>query len=352
MRFAPDDRQRAVVEAVEAALDGPGDGGPERRWTALGKAGIPALAMPTWLGGDGLGTAEVAAVLTEIGRRAEALPALATLALGVLPVVRWGSREQQRDLLTGVPTGSTVLTAGWREPSEPMPTAPRTTITRGRAVTGKKLGVPYAAQAYRILTPVSLDAGGVGVALVDPRATGVTLVRTPTCGSAPEYSLQLDGAPATGLLDAAAVEDLYRHVVAAACAAGDGLLAGALALTSAHVGSREQFGRPLAAFQAVAQQIADVYVASRTLHLATVSACWRLGAGLDATGDLDVAAYWLAGEALPALRTCHHLHGGLGLDVAYPLHRYSALARDLVRSLGGTEACLERLGSRHAHRAV
>src|SRR5213079_345728 len=95
--------------------------------------------------------------------------------------------------------------------------------------------------------------------------------------------------------------------------------------------SRQQFGRPLATFQAVAQQIADVAIAARTLHLATLSACWRLGTGRPAGADLDVAAHWLAEELPGALRTCHHLHGGLGLDVTYPLHRYSSLARDLVR---------------------
>jgi alkylation response protein AidB-like acyl-CoA dehydrogenase len=85
-------------------------------------------------------------------------------------------------------------------------------------------------------------------------------------------------------------------------------------------------------------------VAARTVHLVSVSACWRVdrGAGVDA--DLAVAAFWLASHGPPALRTCHHLHGGVGLDVTYPLHRYSAALKDLVRLLGGQRYCLERLG--------
>jgi 3-oxo-4-pregnene-20-carboxyl-CoA dehydrogenase alpha subunit len=112
------------------------------------------------------------------------------------------------------------------------------------------------------------------------------------------------------------------------------------------VAAREQFGRPLAAFQAVAQHIADIYITSRTLHLAALSACWRMQAGRDAGADLDVAAYWLAGQAPEALRTCHHLHGGIGMDVTYPLHRYSALVKDLVRFVGGADYRLDRLGAR------
>jgi 3-oxo-4-pregnene-20-carboxyl-CoA dehydrogenase beta subunit len=83
-----------------------------------------------------------------------------------------------------------------------------------------------------------------------------------------------------------------------------------------------------------------------------LSACWRIGAGLDARSDIDVAAYWLATEAPAALRTCHQLHGGIGLDVEYPLHRYSAMVSDLVRSIGGAEYRLERLAARPEPSAV
>ena len=80
--------------------------------------------------------------------------------------------------------------------------------------------------------------------------------------------------------------------------------------------------------------------------LAALSACWRLETGREAGGDLDVAAYWLAGQAPGALRTCHHLHGGTGMDVSYPLHRYSALAKDLVSLVGGADYRLGLLGDR------
>ena len=114
-----------------------------------------------------------------------------------------------------------------------------------------------------------------------------------------------------------------------------GVVSAALALTRDYVASRQQFGRPLAAFQAVAQQIADVYIASRTLDVATWSGIWRQD------GDLAVAAYWLTEEAPKAMQVCHHLHGGLGVDVTYPMHRYYSMTKDLVRFLGGAE---HRLG--------
>jgi hypothetical protein len=206
--------------------------------------------------------------------------------------------------------------------------------------------VPYGAAARWILVPASLASGGTAVAVVDPSTGGVRLRPAPSSAGGPEYTLHLDDAPVAHLLgDDRAVTGLYQLALAGAACLADGALAGALALTTAHVGSRKQFGRPLATFQAVAQQIADVAIVSRTLHLAALSACWRLETGREAGGDLDVAAYWLADQAPGALRTCYHLHGGTGMDVTYPLHRYSALVKDLVRLVGGADYRLDRLGA-------
>ncbi|GAA4724736.1 acyl-CoA dehydrogenase family protein [Phytohabitans rumicis] len=336
MDFTPDEAQEAVVRLAADVLEGAGDA-PERAWKALAQAGLLALALPPGLGGSGLGVLETSLVLTEVGRRAAAVPALSTLALGVLPVVRWADPAPQ--LLAGVAAGDTVLTAALREPGDPLPLVPRTTASP--LVTGTKVGVPYAEQAHRILVPVTLDSGGTAVAVVDPAAPGLRMHRTPSATGEPEYTVRLDGVQPQ--LIGGSVADLYRCAIAGACAAGAGALAGALALTAAHVGTREQFGRPLARFQAVAQQIADAYVVSRTMELAALSASWRLGAGLPADDDLAVAAYWLASEAPAAVQACHHLHGGLGLDVTYPLHRHSSTIKDLVRLLGGAEHLLGRV---------
>ncbi|GAA4953040.1 acyl-CoA dehydrogenase family protein [Actinoplanes utahensis] len=330
MDFHPDEAQTAISRLAGEVLDG-SSGDPEKAWAALGQAGLLSLAVPERLGGAGLGMLETALVLTEIGRRAVEVPALPMLAAGVLTVARWGHRAQQDELLGGGPP----LGAAIAEPGDPLPAAPRTALTADGTVIGVKTGIPA---ADRIL--VTVDGPGVVVVDLD-QEPGVT-----TDGGI----LRFDRARATRLGGAACHADLHRNVVASACAIGDGALAGALALTAGHVRARRQFGRPLATFQAVAQQIADVYVASRTLHLAALTAAWRLGAGRPADDDLDVAALWLATEAPPAMRTCHHLHGGLGLSIDYPLHRHTTLIRDMVRLLGGGAHRLALLGERLAHR--
>ncbi|GIF22832.1 alkylation response protein AidB-like acyl-CoA dehydrogenase [Actinoplanes tereljensis] len=312
--FALDDAQEAIVRLAGEVLSD-NDDTPERLWKSLGQAGLLGLAVPVELGGAGLGALETGLLLAEIGRHAARVPAWSTLALGVLPVARWGNPSQQRDLLPRVLAGQ-VLTAALGEP---------VTATEDWRVTGTCHAVPDADRAYRVLVPTNR-----GVAVVDP-ADG-TLTRTPTSAGTDEFSLQLRDVAAEPLVGA----DLGGYAVGGACALGDGALAGALRMTADHVRDRHQFGRPLATFQAVAQQIADVYIASRTMHLAALAANW---------GEADrwTAAYWLCSEALPALRTCHHLHGGLGLAADYPLHRHTALVRDLVRHL-------HRLGALDVHR--
>ena len=125
-------------------------------WKELAQAGLLSLALPEELGGDGLGAAEAGALLAETGRAGAAVPVLATVMTGVLPVTRWAGRDLAGRLLAGVGTGGTVLTAALREPSQPRPAVPATIATLdgdGGSVTGVKLGVPYAAEADWVLVP-------------------------------------------------------------------------------------------------------------------------------------------------------------------------------------------------------
>ena len=126
---------------------------------------------------------------------------------------------------------------------------------------------------------------------------------------------------------------LAERYVAGLCLTAAGVVAGARDLTATYIKGRTQFGRSLAEFQAVAMQIADVYISSRTLDLAAENAAWRLDQGLDVSDDLAVAAYWTCTEGPPALRTCHHLHGGMGVDETYPLHHYFSWVTDLTHLL-------------------
>lgn len=314
----------AVRSVVRDAVDRAGED-PDATWAALGEAGLLALPVPEAQGGEGLGLPEVAVLLRETGHRAIQLPVWETLCCGVLTLAAAGSPEQQA-LLAGVAGGETLLTPAIRDFEG------GTTYADGK-VTGRKIGVTYADRAARLLVLASEGDRPV-VALVDPQGPGVELLESHSSFGTTQHTVVLDGAPAELLPGEGAARLLGELATAGLCVTAAGVVAGARDLTATYIKGRTQFGRSLAEFQAVAMQIADVYIASRTLDLAADNAAWRLAEGLDVADDLAVAAYWTCHEAPKAMRTCHHLHGGMGVDITYPMHRYFSWVTDIVHALG------------------
>jgi alkylation response protein AidB-like acyl-CoA dehydrogenase len=335
--FSPDEGQQAVADVVTSVLDR------DNNWEALVSGGVTALGVPERLGGDGVGLAELATALTEIGRHGTISPALATLGLGLLPLLDLASDEQQDRYLAGVAKG-TILTAALNEPGAALPDRPVTTLSGGR-LNGTKVGVPYAVAAEWIL--VTADAG---VVVVSAKADGVELTETPTSNGGDEYAVTFSDVAVDDaeVLAGATAHRVNALALAATGAFAAGLVAGALRLTADYVANRHQFGRPLSTFQTVAAQLAEVYIASRTLDLAATSVVWRLAEGRDTDpqtqDDLEVLGYWLTSQAPPVMQTCHHLHGGMGMDITYPMNRYYSTIKDLARLLGGPSHRLDLVG--------
>jgi alkylation response protein AidB-like acyl-CoA dehydrogenase len=332
--FTPDEGQQAVADVVTSAL------GRDNTWQALVDGGVNAFGVPERLGGDGLGLPEVATALTEIGRHGTVSPALATLGLGLVPLVDLASDEQQDRFLARVAKGG-VLSAALNEPGISLPDRPKVTLSGGK-LSGTKVGVPYAELADWLV--VTTDGG---VIVVSPKAAGVTLTKTPTSNHSDEYVVTFDGVAVadSDVLAGAEVRRVNQLVLATMGAFIAGLVAGALRLTADYVASREQFGKPLSTFQTVAAQLAEVYIASRTIALASTSVIWRLSEGRDVDEDIDVLGYWVTSQAPPVMQLCHHLHGGMGMDIAYPMDRYYSTIKDQTRLLGGPSYRLTLLGA-------
>jgi 3-oxo-4-pregnene-20-carboxyl-CoA dehydrogenase alpha subunit len=343
--FSPDPEQQAVADVVTSAL------GRDNSWAALVEGGVIALGAPERLGGDGVGLPEIATALTEIGRHGTVSPALATLGLGLVPLLDLASAEQQDRFLAGVAKGvqragaerpgeCSVLTAALNEPGTSLPDRPATVLAGGK-LSGTKIGVPHAGQADWMV--VTTDTA---IVVVSPKAPGVTLTKTPTSNHSDEYVVTFAdvAVPDTDVLEGD-VRRVNQLVLATTGAFAAGLVAGALRLTADYVASREQFGKPLSTFQTVAAQLAEVYIASRTISLASTSVIWRLSEGRDAAEDLDVLGYWVTSQAPPVMQLCHHLHGGMGMDIAYPMDRYYSTIKDLTRLLGGPSHRLDLVGA-------
>ena len=179
------------------------------------------------------------------------------------------------------------------------------------------------------------------------KADGVQATKTPTSNHSDEYVVTFSDVAVSDddVLEGAQAKRVNQLALATTGAFAAGLVAGALRLTADYVANREQFGKPLSTFQTVAAQLAEVYIASRTLTLAATSVVWRLSEGRDADVDLDVLGYWLTSQAPPVMQLCHHLHGGMGMDIAYPMDRYYSTIKDLTRLVGGPAQRLNLLGA-------
>ncbi|GAA3565534.1 acyl-CoA dehydrogenase family protein [Nonomuraea rosea] len=321
MDFNLDETQQELKKLAAEVLAR--DGGEDGLW----QAGLMSVCASEEAGGAGLGPVEMAVVLREVGARAAPVAALPTL-VSTLALARYGTPAQQRRISRG--------TLALREPGRALADPPLTTAREeggGWALTGRKVSVPYPEDAV-------LVTADEGLFLVESPRTSAEYTAT----GEPAVTVVLDDTPAERVAGHEAVAGIRRLYTAAVAAQASGVLAGALELTTAYIRTRKQFGRALAEFQAVTMQIADVYIAGRALDVAVWSAAWRLGEGLPAEDDLALAGYHVS-EAVKALYTCQHLHGGLGLDVTYPLHRYFAQAKHLSHLLGGADAQLDLIGA-------
>jgi 3-oxo-4-pregnene-20-carboxyl-CoA dehydrogenase alpha subunit len=338
MDFTPDPEQQAVADVVTSVLDR------DNTWEALVAGGVTALPVPERAGGDGVGLPEVATALTEIGRHGLISPALSTLGFGAIALLDLASDAQQDRYLAGVAKGS-VLTAALNEPGAALPDRPATTFAGGH-LSGTKVGVGYAESADWVL--VTADSA---VVVVSPKADGVQIAKTPTSSGADEYVVTFSDVAVAeeDVLNGATAQRVNQLALAAIGSYAAGLVAGALRLTADYVANRQQFGKPLSTFQTVAAQLAEVYIASRTIDLASTSVVWRLGArggdAPDTQADLDVLGYWITSQAPRVMQICHHLHGGMGMDITYPMHRYYSAIKDLTRLLGGPSLRLDLVGA-------
>ena len=129
------------------------------------------------------------------------------------------------------------------------------------------------------------------------------------------------------------------------CATQAGVLARALELTSEHAKSRVQFGRPIGAFQAVAQRLADAYIDVEAVRLTMWQAAWRLAAGLPCETEVATAKFWAADAGHRVAHTAVHVHGGMGIDTDHPVHRYFVAAKRTEFELGGATTQLRRIGA-------
>ncbi len=331
-------------------------GGPRfdtKLWQQLADQGLLGIAIPEAYGGAGLTFFELALLIEQVGIAAAPVPLLESLVLGAMPIERFGSQTQKQRLLGGVASGSIILTAALVEeladPFDPQTVAKAT--ENGYEITGRKICVPYGVIAHKVIVPAAIGGDEIALFVVDSDARGVTVEALETTSGQPDATLTFRdvavagearlGEPAQGRK---MLEWIRERATAALCCLSLGVCEEALRLTAEYTRSREQFGSPIATFQAVGQRQADAYVDTEAVRLTAWQAASRIAAGMPAADQVAVAKYWASFGGQRVVHTAVHQHGGMGVDRDYPLHRQFLYAKQLELSLGGSTAQLRQLG--------
>ncbi|MGW0860848.1 acyl-CoA dehydrogenase family protein [Streptomyces sp. NPDC002611] len=368
MDFTFTEEQQAAAEAAKGVFAGvapdavpspaltPGavaDTHDRALWARLADADLLSLLLDERYGGAGLNAIALCLVLRESARVLARVPLLESSAAAAA-VQAFAGDEAKSALLARAGRGEIVLTvaAHGRTGHDPAELAVTARQDGGSWVLdGVQTAVPWAYDADVTVVPAHTATGRTVLALVPREHPGAVLAEQFSTSGERLGELRLESARFTArdVIDADEAWEWLRNLLATGtCALALGLGERVLRMTAEYTGKREQFGFPIATFQAVAVQAADRYIDLRAMEATLWQAAWRIASGspgaLPAAGDVAVAKIWAAEGVRRVVQTAQHLHGGFGADVDYPLHRYHAWAKHLELSLGPAAAHEEALG--------
>jgi alkylation response protein AidB-like acyl-CoA dehydrogenase len=352
LEYTPEQRQlvdaaerflaRACPLSVVRAADGDGRGFDAALWREIAALGWLALELPADTGA-GLSFVETVLVAEAMGRALAPCPFVSTAAVTLPLVGAVASPETRARWLPRIATGEITATValaepGWRDPYGEPALPPGNPTAR---LTGRKHAVPFAAHADLLV----VVASGWTILAVESTAAGLSCTRLATLGGDPLYDVAFEGTP--GVVLGRAEPALARHVLdrgaVASLAYGAGAAARALDITVEYAKTREQFGRPIGSFQAVAHRCADMRSDLDALRYLTYQAAWALAAGRDAALEVGAAlTYGL--EALRRLFVhAHQVHGAIGFSTEHDLHLFTRRAKAIELSWGAASVHRERV---------
>jgi alkylation response protein AidB-like acyl-CoA dehydrogenase len=314
-------------------------------WTKLIGADVLSAAAPESLGGGGFGVLEQSAILTALGRQLAAVPYLESVVLAAGAIARFGSEGLQQEWATPAVKGDKVLTVALDGEMGEGPVRAQTSGS-GYRLTGTRAQVAYGPVADAILVPAETESG-VRVFVVAKDDAGVTVTRIDTTGHGTIAHLDLQGVE-VGSDRVVGGEDIVAWLrtreLLGRSATQLGVLERALELTATYAREREQFDRPIGSFQAVSSRLADGYIDVKALRLTVTQAAWRLSEDLPADLEVGTAAFWAADAGHRVAHTTVHVHGGVGIDVDHPVHRYFLAAKQTEFAVGSATGQLLRIG--------
>jgi len=339
---------RTITESVCTAehqreLDGLEQRFDRDLWGKLIEADILSTAAPESLGGGGFGVLEQVAVLVALGRQLAAVPYLESVVLGAGALAKFGAGPLQQEWAMPAINGEKIIAVALDGEMGQGPVQ-ATASGDGYRLTGSRTQVGYGPVADAFLVPAETDSG-TKVFLIANDDAGATVTALDTTGRGSVGHLELQGVEASRVVGGDdAVGWLTTHGALGRSAYQLGVLERALELTSTYAREREQFDRPIGSFQAVSSRLADGYIDVKGLRLTVTQAAWRLSEDLPADVEVSTAAFWAADAGHRVAHTTVHVHGGVGIDLDHPVHRYFLAAKQMEFAVGSATGQLLRIG--------
>lgn len=351
-------RDRCTLERLKAVEQSP-EGLDSELWKELGQAGLLGVTVPETQGGSGGNMIEACLLLQQQGRFLPLLPLLPHL-VACLTIARFGSSQLQEELLPKAASGAHLLTVALSEfgadPYQPVTAA--ASDDDGWRLFGTKLGVPSADRAAVILVPARTADGRKLLFAVPPNARGLTMDRQVATNWEVQFRLEFQNTPveSSRLLGGSergeeAVRYLVDRYLVGLCALASGACQEALRITAEYASNRKQFDKPIAMFQAVGQRMADSYIDNEAVQLTMWQAASRLAEDLPSDREVATAKFWAADGGHRIGHAALHIHGGISIDVDYPIHRYFLWLKQIEYTLGAATPQLVRLGQLLAEQA-
>jgi alkylation response protein AidB-like acyl-CoA dehydrogenase len=294
-------------------------------WQEMADLGWPGLALPEEWGGQGLGVVDLAVLFEEMGYALAPSPLLSTTLVG-LALARCGSDDQRerhlRPLASGEKRGAPAL---WDAGSTVTPGA-FTMDARADGddvvLDGEKILVPDADAADLLL--VATDDGRRHI--VDRRAEGVTVTAEPSMDPTRRlYSVGFEGVrvPAADTLPAEGREyhQVFLRICVALAAESTGVAQRTMEMAVEYAKDRQQFGRPIGAYQAVSHRCAQMLLETENSRSAVYGAAWAADSDPDSLPlAASMAKAYSADAGWRVPNASIQVHGGIGFTWEHDLH--------------------------------
>ena len=349
--------QYASLEEVRAAEDDP-TGYSVELWAQLAELDLLGLLLPEQYGGSEMTMIEGVILYEEIGRALAPTPHLVSCVLSAGAIVRAGSEEQKAGWLPRIAKGEVILTPAWLEPENSC--SPRGVQMRavndgeGFTLTGTKQHVQFASSADRLVVLARTGEGAedVDLFLVDPTADGVTLSQRMSISSDTQYRVDFDGVQvsAQDRIGAAGTgwatwEKVMEEGMVLAAAMATGGAEHALEITVQYSKDREQFDKPLGAFQALAHYMADSKTCIDGGKVLVHEAAWAHSVGRPISSLAPMAKSFTCKSYRDTTAMAQQIFGGVGFTVEYEIQLYFRRAKQLQISFNDTARCEELIAA-------